>query len=356
MPNIVISPEVTRRIEDNLEYLIAENWARRSAAQWWTRLMAKRQAMTKREIVQWLLQTARIHALDDGGKKFYDDMVEITHEMLVERFGTSLKLTTDEIEDGSALDRAGQWGKNVGGYAAEWPQIAATTLLKGGKSTEKVCYDLGAFFAIAHPINPHLGASGGVYPNLHYDMPFNAANLAVGYRLVSTIKGPDGLYRKLKPRIVAAGELERLVVVQTLNAEIVADQVKSGATAAGTNVIKTQYDFEPPILDADFDETGDAYYNNTTGAYQGATAASGTLATRGVWYLACELVEDDTLGGLVYSEQKAFQMNTFTDLDDAALARMDEFEYHFKGRNGGQYGHPFLLHRFEPNPSTGSVS
>jgi phage major head subunit gpT-like protein len=356
MPNIVISPQVTRRIEDNLEYLIAENWQRRRESQWWTRLMAKRTQATKRDIFQWLLQTARIHALDDGGKKFYDDLVEITHESTVSRFGSSLKLSTDEIEDGEALDRAGQWAKNVGGYAAEWPQIQAVSLLKNGKSTDKLCYDGGAFFATDHPINPYLGSAGGTFANLHYDMPFSAANLAIAYKRVATIKGPDGLYRKLKPRLIAAGEVERLAVVQTLTAEMFSDPVRSGTTAPATNVIKTQYSFSEPILDPDFDETGDAYYNNSTGAYQGATSTSATLATRGVWYVACDLVEDATLGGLVFSEAKAFAMNSFSELDDAELARMDEFEYHFKGRNGTMYGHPFLLHRFEPNPSTGSVS
>lgn len=354
MSNIVVAPSTIRRIEDNLEYIVVDSWRRRKDAQWWQRLMKTRSAKTKRELVQWMLDTAKIRPLGNGGNSSYEDITEVQWEFLVEKFGESLKLSTDEIEDGGALDRAGAWARHMGNAAAEWPQHQASALLREGKTN--LCYDTGAFFHTAHPVNQYVGSGAGTFANLHYDMPFTVANLALAYRRVAQIKAPDGHYRKLKPRVVSAGELERLPVVQALTAENFADPVRSGTTAPATNVIKTSYGFEEPIIDAEFDETGDAYYNNTTGAYQGATAGGGTLATRGVWYLACELVEDDTLGGLVYSERKAFQLNSYSHMDDVELAQADEFEWQFKGRNGATYGHPFLLHRFEPNPSTGSVS
>jgi len=355
MGNIVISPDVVRRIEDNIEYLISTGWQRRQAAQWWKRVVKTRSQATKREVLQWMLETARIEPMGNGGNQSLDDLVEVTHESIVERFGKALKLGVDEIEDGAALDRAGQWARQVGGYAGEWPQIQTTSMLKKGKLSDKLAYDSLTFWHASHLVNPY-DASDGTYANIHYDMPFSAANLATAFKTVAQIKGPDGLYRKLKPSIIACGEIERLAVTQALTAEFFADPVAGGAVAAAQNVIKTSYGFQAPIIDADFDETGDAYYNNSTGAYQGATTASGTIATRGVWYLFCELVEDDTLGGIVFNEAKPFTLNSYSYLDDAALAHADEFEWAFKGRNGCMYGHPFLVHRFEPNPSSGSVS
>jgi hypothetical protein len=353
MSNIVVTPDVVRRIEDNLEYKIVDSWRRRTQGQWWKRVMKTRQSMSKRDIVQWMLSTAKIRPLGNGGNLTYDDIVEVLHEFAIERYGVGLRLTTDDVEDGAELDRAGQWANHVGNYAAEWPQIMATKLLKGGKTLP--AYDQGVFFRVDHPVNQYVGVGAGQYPNIHYDMPFTPENLAKAFGIVAQIKAPDGLYRKLKPRIVAAGELERLAVVQALGAEFFADPVRSGTTASAQNVIKTTYGFEEPIIDPEFDETGTAYYNNTTGLYQGATASGGTLKARGVWYLICDLVEDDEMAGLVFSEGKPFELNTFAPLDDVVLAQMDAWEWQFKGRNGATFGHPFLVHRFEPNPSSGPV-
>jgi len=342
--NIVISPQVVRRIEDNIEYMLTDVWARRKAAQWWQRLMKTRSAGTKRELVQWMLNTARIRPIGDGGNYSYEDVTEVTWEFLVERFGDALRLSTDEIEDGGAFDRAGQWATHMGSYGAEWPQLSAIALLEEGKT--RTCYDELAFFSKVHPVNHYAGASSGTYANLHYDMPFSATNLARAFKTIASIKAPDGLYRKLKPRIVAAGEVERLRVVQALSAESYADPVRSGSTAAASNVIKTAYGFQEPVIDVDFDEVGStsaAAVTNDAGG--GHTAAE----ERGVWYLACDLVEDDRLGGLIYSERKPFSLTNYSHMDDVTLAQMDAFEWQFKGRNGATYGHPFLLHRFEPN-------
>jgi hypothetical protein len=68
----------------------------------------------------------------------------------------------------------------------------------------------------------------------------------------------------------------------------------------------------------------------------------------GVWYVGCELVEDDELSGLIFQERKAFSMNAYSPLSDVHLGTLDEFEWQFKGRNAVAYGHPFLLHRIEP--------
>lgn len=347
MSNFVFEPAVVRRIEDNIEYFITDSWARRRAAQWWPRLMMTRQAQTKHELVQWMLDTARIRPIGNGGKQAYDDLVEIQWEFFIERFGSALRLSVDEIEDGKAFDRAGQWARNVGSLAAEWPQMQATKLLKDGKT--KLGYDGLSFWHGAHLVNPGI-VGGPTYPNIHYEMPFCPANLAEGFKRVAMIKAPDGGYRKLKAKVVAAGEVERLNVVSSLTAEFAADMTRSGTTASATNIIKTSYGFSEPIIDPDFDETSDVYVDDATGKFSAVqSAGSGkTLRTCGVWYLACELVEDDTLGGLVFSEGKAFQLNSYAPMDDVMLAQMDDFEWLFKGRNGATYGHQFLLHRFEP--------
>lgn len=347
--NIVAAPSVVRRIEDNLKYIIVSTWARRERDQWWRRVVKSRSSSTKRELLQWMLETAGIKPMGDGGNFVYEDIEEITHEIIAEKFGAALRLSDDEIEDGSAFDRAGKWATQIASSGAMWPQEQAAQLLRDGKT--KTGYDGVSFFNTAHPVSGINGDTGPSFSNLHYDMPFTPQNVAEGFRRIATIKAPDSKYRKLKPRVIGAGELERLAVTQALSAESFADPVRSGTTAPATNVIKTSYGFDEPIITADFDDTGSAYYNNTTGAYQGATATSATLATRGVWFMFCELLEDDELGGLIYSERKGFNLNSYSPISDVVLGQMDAWEWQFKGRNANTFGHSFLLHRFEPNPA-----
>jgi phage major head subunit gpT-like protein len=347
--NIIVQPQIVRQIEDNIRAILVSAWARREKEQWWRRLMKTRTSNTKREILQWMLETAGIHPMGNGGRYTFDDLTEIYWEIINEKHGAALNISVDDIEDadGSGLDRAGQWAKHIGNSGAAWPQEEAARLLREG--TTLLCYDGLAFFHASHPVNAYVGASSGTFPNLITGRPFSPANLAYVYSVVEAIPAPDGKKRKLKPRIVAGGPAERLQITQSLLATFISDPVRNGGASA-SNVISTNYGFAEPIIDADFDETDEVYIDDDTGARSAVQSAGAgkSLQTRGVWYVACELMEDDELGGLIYQERKPFEMNSYSPMDDAALGRLDAFEWQFKGRNAASYGHPFLLYRIEP--------
>lgn len=331
MLNIVATPDLVRRIEDNMEYIIVSTWSLREQAQWWRRVVKTRTQSTKHEIVQWLVEAAGLENIGDGGSLTYDDLVEHTYEIIAEKFGKGLRLSDDQIEDGVAFDRAGAWARNIASHAAMWPQRQAARLLREGKVLTG--YDKVPFWNTAHPVRP--GGGGGTYANIHYNMPFSPENLAKAYQLIASIKAPDGQAMGLLPRVVLAGEIERFAVTNALEADFFSDRVNSGGQgASATNVIKTKYGFEEPVIHADFDETT-------------------VVATvpRGVWYLVCLIEGDDRLGPLVYSERKPFSMNTYSPLDDVVLGQMDAWEWQFKGRNATTLGHPFAIHRFEPGPA-----
>lgn len=326
--NIVVSPQILRRIEDNLRYIYVSAWARREKGTWWRRIAKPRSSGTKKELLQWMLETAQILPAGNGGKSTFDDLVEVHWEIENEDFDTSLQLSVDEIEDGEGLDRPGTWAKHVGNLGAYWPQKTMAQLLRDGKT--KLCYDGLPFFSDSHPVNPYGGSTE--FSNLLTGLPFSAENLAKVYAHIEQIVAPDGEPRHLKPSIVAAGPVERLAVTQALGAEIFADPVSSGTTAPATNVIKSAYGFAEPLIAPEFNEVA------TVGG-----------KSRGVWYLFCELLEDDELGALIYQERKAFGMNSYAAMTDAQLAMLDAFMWKLKGRNVGTYGHPFLGFRIEPD-------
>jgi phage major head subunit gpT-like protein len=324
---IIFQPSILRKIEDNLRYILVSTWARRQQNLWWRRLVKTRTSSTKRELLQWMLETAKIRHLGNGGRLGFDDIVEVSHEIENENFGEGLKLTVDNIEDalnspavsGNALDRAASWARHMGNWGAYWPQDRAAYLMKNGKTL--LGYDGLAFFHEAHPINPYV-TGGPTYKNLHTGKAFNSNNLAELVAYVRGIKAPDGSPRHLVPRIIAAGVDLQYAVTQAMEADWYTDPEGSG-NAGAQNIIKTTYGFQAPIIAPELDQEG-------------------------VWYLACELVEDDELGGLIFQERKPFSMNSYSPLDDVTLGQMDEYEWQFKGRNASAFGHQFLLHRVEP--------
>jgi phage major head subunit gpT-like protein len=328
--NIIVTPQIVRRIEDNLQYITVSAWKRRERNLWWRRVMKTRTSATKKELLQWMLETAQIQPMGNGGNLTTEDLVEIYWEIENEKYGAGLTLSADDISDGAGLDRAGQWARHIGNAGAYWPQKEATRLLKNGKTL--LCYDGQPFFDEEHPVNPYIGEASGVYPNLFTGMPFSAENLAEIYAQIEGIEAPDGSPRHLRPTMVLAGPVERLAVTQALGAEIMADPVSSGTTAPATNMIKTSYGFVEPIIAPELNEVA------TVGG-----------RSRGVWFLGCELIEDDELGGLIYQERQAYTMNSYSPMTDAELGRLDAFEWQLKGRNAASYGHPFLLFRVEPD-------
>lgn len=330
MSNLTLTPSILRRIDSNLRVIVSSAWQRRASNSWWARVTKTRTSSTKTELLQWLLEQAKIFPLGSGGNFTFEDLSEVYWEIVNEGFGAGLKLTRDEIEDalgspynqGNALDRAAAWARQMGSAGAYWPQQQVVSLLKNGKTN--LGYDKVAFFSAAHPVDPYEGASGpyGTYQNLFTGYPFSALNLARITAYIQTIKGPDGIVRNLVPRIVATGPELKFTVSQVLGAEIYADPNNANGSP-GSNVIKLAYDYTAPI-------------------------SAPELADAGVWYLFCELMEDDELGGLIYQERRPYELNSYAPVNDAELGRKLEFQWLFHGRNAASYGHPFLAFRVEP--------
>ena len=94
MSGIIVTPQIVRRIEDNLRYILVSAWARRESNLWWRRVTKTRSSSTKRELLQWMLETAQIRPMGNGGRYTYDDLVEIFWEIVNEDFGAIIETST----------------------------------------------------------------------------------------------------------------------------------------------------------------------------------------------------------------------------------------------------------------------
>src|SRR5262249_54186 len=151
-----------------------------------------------------------------------------------------------------------------------------------------------------------------------------SANYAKVGAYIQSIVAPDGIPRNIEPRIVLTGASDRFNAAQMFAAESASftDPNNVNGAAAASNITKTLYRTEAPISEPLLNKTG---------------------GEAGSWWIGCELVEDEELGGMIYQEREAYRLNSYSELSDVVLGERDAFEWKFRGRNAFSAGHPFLL-------------
>jgi hypothetical protein len=357
MPAAIDIPVVVKTVDQNIRGIVSSAWARRNQNAWWKRMVRARPSTTKKETLQWLLETAKIRDLGNGGRTTFGDMMAAQLTIENDTFGDALNISRQQLTDaqgsdvntGGAFDYAASWARHMGNWGAYWPQFQASQFMKGiapaGSSATITAYDGQAFFSLTHPVNPVSPASASTFTNVFYGMPLNAQNYALICAYIETIPAPDGRSRKVKPRIVAAAPDNRLTATQLFGtrSEFFTDPKNPNQAAAATNIVRTLYDTEPPIIDADL------AFPSTLPGQGGANPYFGT------WWIAAELVEDDELAGMIFQEREPFALNSYTPFSDPELARMESFEWKYVGRNAFSGGHPFLLFMCVPGIPPGQT-
>lgn len=363
MPGIV--PTFLFDFESEMQRITEAEFLRISANLIYRDIAKVKQTGKKREILAWLLSTARIYdAGKTGGDIIFDDMAATYQEYDVRNDAAGLKLTRNELEDndGNGFDFAGEWSSQMGALMAYRPQEKVTDLIMAGAVSTSVAYDKVQYFADnvvnsgnGHPVNQFRptagkyfnwfhGAASGVYPgalpideSVTVDTALKNMQLAVAY--IASIKMPNGKTpRFLKPRRLMVPPRLVARAQQLTNARFIAQPAgASGGGAADVEAIINNWGFTEPLEVQEF-------AGQTLG-----DGANGDL----VWYLLCEQVQATQLGALVYVEREPFKITYYTGQGggtgvDAILDRARELEWHTQGRNVAGYGHPYALFRFDP--------
>ncbi len=321
-----VTPEFIVTFETALNAVKERTWDRVTDGLIWDKVMKVRPSSTKKEILTWLLPTARIYLEGNGGNTRFDDIAGTTFSYENDNAGAGLKLTKNEIEDnqmarapnGAAIDYAMTWASDAAMAAAYYPQQSLFNLIANG--TTSIGYDGVSFFNAAHPVNPNGG--GGTYSNIITGADIrNVTNTTDGLvaaqsRFATALAGVraqrflNGIPRYLKPTV--------LLVPTALQYQ--AQQLVGAANLGITSNIFTNLGLQvivDPMLDAE----------------------------PTVYYLGVEDMVSDALGAFIWSEREPFTLRSYSLLDDAALNRRDEFEWTLKGRNTAVYGHPYLMYR-----------
>jgi len=316
-----ISPVFIFDFQRNLNLRFSRAWTRTLKNLWWRSVTITQGSGSLEELYEWMLETAEIRPTGSEGTEIdFEDVVSISHRITNDNFGTGLRLSRNKIED-NRYDKAAQWAAAAANAGAYWPQRQIVKLIQGGKVNK--AYDGLPFFAKGHPVNPFDDAAG-TYDNLFTGMPLTAQNLAKAAALIQEIPHPGKAPRYLTPTVLLVDGSNKLTASALTGADILTDPLNPALAAPATNMIKRAYDFGQPITVPEF------------------------AREPGVWYLGCEADEEAFQGAFIYQERKPFELSSYVGMDQAELDRINEFEWHLRGRNTAAYGHPFLFFRFEP--------
>lgn len=120
-----ITPSFVFDLESNMRTITAHEYDRLNKSLWWTNVAKQLASGAKKERISWLLDTAKIErTARGGGQVSFEDIVSQTTEYENLNASAGLKLKKEQLEDtdGNGLQLAAHWSRQMGAYAAYWPQ------------------------------------------------------------------------------------------------------------------------------------------------------------------------------------------------------------------------------------------
>jgi len=332
-----LTPEFLFDLESNMRVISANEYQRLTSNLWWNLIAKRMPSSAKKERINWLLDSAKIERTTKGGGQVpFEDVVMQTTEYENENAAAGLEIKKEEFEDldGNGVQLATHWSRQMGAYAAYWPQkVIAKAILANGNT-----YDGLSFFNAAHPVNPFkasagtfandlTGAANGIYPGA---VPIGGTttvddaldNLRKVIAYIASIKMPNGedpRMLRVKHIFVPPNLLSR--AQQLTDAKLIA-QATSGGGAASADVaaIISGFGLVP--------EFGSAFGGSDT-----------------TYYIGVEEITTSELGAFTYVDREPFSIVMHGEMTDAQLARTREFQWTTEGRNTVGNGHPYLLFR-----------
>lgn len=340
-------------LESRLKVIQEDEYSRFAANEnmWWEPFVKVQTSASRKELFFWILSTATIEPQGKGGNIEFDDMVLLESDYTPLDAGKGLRIRKQQLQDldGNGVQVAEAWVRQISAYAGYWPQRQSSALILNGESG--ICYDGGAYFNTAHPLNPY-NSLAGTYANLFtstagsgsannpgalkidnsvtLDVAFQ--NVGTAIAAIKTIKMPNGRDpRFLLPKFLIGPPALQTRIVQLTDAKEIAFAATGGAGSADVSGVIKRWGLNTPVIAPEF-----------------AAAFTGNSADDTSWYIGCEQMTSSQLGALLYVDREPFDITYYTGDGggtgvDAILDRSQELEWHTHGRNVSGYGHPYAL-------------
>ena len=341
-----LTPEFLFDLESNMRVISAAEYQRLTAKLWFARVMKNVDSLSRKERINWLLDTAKIerpNASHGGGQAIFEDMVMQTTEYENQNAVAGLELKKEQMDDldGNGVQMATEWSRQVGAQASYWPQKVLAQAIRDNGNT----YDGLPFFSpigAPHPVNPFntaagsfandfTGAAVGIYPgavpvdtSVTVDVALSNLNAVKAY--IASLVMPNGEDpRMLEINALLHPPLLTARMQQLTNAKFIAQAAATGGGSGDVEAVIRNQGFGEPIEAA---ELGSAFGGSDTTYY--------ALATE---------ITSDALGAFLYLDREAFAILFHGPMTDAQLARLRKLQWTIEGRNTAQPGHPYLMFR-----------
>lgn len=337
------TPKFLFDLESNMRVISEREYSRIASRLWWQQVAKVLTSSSKKEVIEWLLSTAKIEDTGLlGGQVDYDDMVFHETDFTPRFAGSGLKAHKSQFEDldGNGVKIAAEWSAQIAAKMAYWPQEKVVALLKNGHLSTSLAYDGVAYFSASHLTDPTdsssatyanllTGAASGAYPGacpIDESVTTDVAlkNLAKIVAYIKSFKMPDGQTpRFLTPKKLIVPPALASRAVQLTNAKTIAQAAASGGGGADVEAVIRSFGWDPPIV---ADELA-GFESSTT------------------FFVGCEELASTELGGLVYVERDPFAIQYYTGDGgaNADLGRTKQLEWECSGRNVAGYGHPYAM-------------
>lgn len=327
-----ITPEWLADVETDMQALTESSYTALNEDSWWRDVLTPKSIASRKVVFAWLLSTAQIKFEGKaGGNKHFEEIMSQSMSFETQHAGNALRLHRDRMldADGSGLEVAGQWSRDMGEYMAYWPQkLAADMLMNGVTAAKYIAYTGKQLFANNHPLNPYK-LNAGTYSNLFTGNTItgvDAASLQVLiniFALIASVKQANGKDpRRLRPQQIYAGPKLFPIFVQLTGAKFLSS---AGAGSSDYDGLIKMLGYAKPVL---VDEL--VGFEGDTTFFVGAKPPVGTQ-----------------LGAGIYVEREAFNIGYYTgdSGNDPMLRRLKELEWDLDGRNEIVPGHPFMLYK-----------
>lgn len=340
-----LTPEFLFDLESNMRLVAEEDYKRLLDNLWWQLVAKVMPSGAKRERINWLLDTAKIErTLAGGGEVSFEDILSRTTEFVNLNAAAGLELKREELEDhdGNGVQLAAHWARQMGAYAAYWPQKQIAEAVRQGGTN--LTYDgLPFFSAIGSPhlVNPFkptagsfandfTGAASGTYPGavpingVTFDVAVNNLQAVIAY--IAGIPMPNGEDpRMLRVNKILVPPALTAIAQQLTQAQFIAQAAATGGGSGDVSAVIRNWGFGEPI------ETPEL-----------AAAFGGSDTT---YYVLAQEITSNELGAFVWVDREPFQMIMHGEVTDAQLARMRKLQWTTEGRNVVGSGHPYLMFR-----------
>jgi hypothetical protein len=391
-----------------MKVITESEYKRRIAAEnfWAPKILRDTNIERKTERITWWLDTATIQPLGPtgDGEMEFESLVAQTVEYPTYKHGKGLRIQRDQLEDldGTGLNQAAKWSELMGSETAYYRQRLASQVILNAANTDgsAAAYDGVPFFADnttnsahGHPLNPFAKSVGGYCNWLHgsagtsltgpgfTSQPYPGAlpidesvttdvaltNLRKAWSYIKSIKMPNGIDpRFLRPKYIMGPPALAARIAMLTDAKFIAQAAATGGGSADivAYIKRMGFEVEPIIADefaASTDYSTTLPFMSLTGSGgSGGTVKGGNVTSlpetiQGsdtTWYIVCEEGQTSQLGALLHVLRKPFKITYYTGDSggtglDAILDRIEEFEYHCRGRASVQLGHPYCIFRVD---------